>query len=274
MRLADKVINNITGLSGHPQVFEIQPSGLPVQQTQHHAFAMAGGQGGNAHIDCPPGHTQGNPSILRQPLFGDVEFGHYLDTRHQDRRQHTLWLQHLAQNAVDAETYYQSVFKGFDMNVRGVFLDRLGQQGIDEANNGGIVFAFQQVFGFRQCLGNLEQVHVITKAFHHLHGFIGALFIGSRKQGIKLFFVDLPEPEWTPHKPTQLDQCLGIGGGRQHNIGTIFAQLRHQHPVPLGKHKRRASVGYFCRFSFRRLCNAERFAIAHRRQHRSPARQL
>ena len=114
----------------------------------------------NAHIDRATGNPQRNTAILRQALFGDVEFRHDLDTRDDQRRQVPPRLQNFAQDAVNAKTNAQPVFVGLDVDVRGVVLDRFGQYRIDEANDRRVVVAFEQVGRFLQFLCDLRQVDI------------------------------------------------------------------------------------------------------------------
>ena len=69
-----------------------------------------------------------------------------------------LALQHFAQHAVDAETHHQPVLERLDVDVRGVFLHRLGEHGIDQADDGRVVFALEQVGLFGQVLRQVRQV--------------------------------------------------------------------------------------------------------------------
>jgi len=98
------------------------------------------------------------------------------------------------------------------MNIRGIFLHRLGKQGVYQADNGGIILAFQQIFGFRQRLRHLEQVHIITQPLHHLHGLVGTLLIGGSQQRFELALIDLTQLQRARQKAPQLDQRPGVGG--------------------------------------------------------------
>src|ERR1017187_9865968 len=94
---------------------------LPVEQTQYHAFAMAGRDGRDAHVDGAARNAQADTTVLRQALLGDVELRHDLDARdHQRRDPALLGLQHLAQDAIDPEAHHQPVLERLDMDVGGV----------------------------------------------------------------------------------------------------------------------------------------------------------
>jgi hypothetical protein len=86
--------------------------GLLVEQAQHHALAAAGRNGRHAHVDRPVGDAQGNAAVLRHAFLGDVELGHDLDARHQQRGDGGRRLHDLAQHAVHAQAYRQARFEG------------------------------------------------------------------------------------------------------------------------------------------------------------------
>ena len=56
-----------------------------------------------------------------------------------------LRFEHVAQHAVDAEADHRAGFEGFDMDVRGAFAQGLGEHGVDQADDGRVVFHFEQV---------------------------------------------------------------------------------------------------------------------------------
>ena len=76
------------------------------------------------------------------------------------------------------------------MDVRGILLHRLGQQGIDQTDDGCIVLGLQQVFRFGQFLGDAGQVQFIPQSLHHLHGLTGLGFIARLQQLIELLLGD------------------------------------------------------------------------------------
>ena len=130
---------------GHAQVRQLETPGLLVQQAQHHALAVAGRDGGDAHINRAAGDPQRDTAVLGQTFLGDVQLGHDLDARHHQRRHGAAGLQDLLQHAVDPESDCEAVLVGLDVDIRGVFLHGLGEDRVDEANDGRLVVAFQQV---------------------------------------------------------------------------------------------------------------------------------
>ena len=69
-----------------------------------------------------------------------------------------LALQHLAQHAVDAEAHHEPVLERLDVDVRGVFLHRLREHGVDEADDRRVVFALEQVRLLGQLLRQMREV--------------------------------------------------------------------------------------------------------------------
>ena len=57
----------------HAERVQVEPAGLLVEQTQHHALAVAGRDGRDAHVDRAAGDAQADAAVLRQALLGDVE---------------------------------------------------------------------------------------------------------------------------------------------------------------------------------------------------------
>jgi hypothetical protein len=64
------------------------------------------------------------------------------------------------------------------VNVRGVFLYRLGEHGIDETDDGCVVFALEQVGLLGQVLGQMRQVGGLLDARSGFHCVI-TRFIGK-----------------------------------------------------------------------------------------------
>ena len=101
-----------------------------------------------------------------------------------------LALQHFAQHAVDAEAHDQAVLERLDVDVRGVFLHRLRQHGVDEPDDRRVVFAFEQVGLLGQVLREVREVGGVLDAFGGLHGVVAGL-VGEPQQRVELRLLDL-----------------------------------------------------------------------------------
>src|SRR5262249_52029796 len=145
VRLVNELVHGPLRARIHAERIEIELARLLVEDTQHHALAVAGWDGRDAHIDRAPGDLQADAPVLRQALLGDVETRHVFDTRDHQRRHGAARLQYLAQHAIDAEANHQAVLERLDVDVGGVFLDRLGENGIDQPDDRRIVLAVEKI---------------------------------------------------------------------------------------------------------------------------------
>jgi len=122
---------------------------------------MARGDRRDADVDRPPGDPQTDATVLRQPLLGDVELRHDLDPRHDGGGDRTLGLQRFAHHAIDPHAHHETVLERFDMDVRGVVAHRLGQQGVDEADDRRSILALEQVSLLGQVLGKEIEIDAL-----------------------------------------------------------------------------------------------------------------
>ncbi len=153
----------------HAEMTQGQTSGLLVQQAQHHPLAVGRGQRGNADVHLATADPQRDTPVLRDALLGDVQLGHDLDPRDQQRRQLALGLHHFAEDAVDAKAYHQPLLEGFDMDIRGVLGNRLAEDRVDQTNDRRVVLLLQQVLGFLDLVGQAGQVEVVAQPLDHQH---------------------------------------------------------------------------------------------------------
>ena len=87
MRLLDQLIQLRECARCHAEAVQRQTPRLLVEQSKHHALAVAGRQSRDAHIDRMPGNAQHDATVLRQSLLGDIELRHHFDARHHRRVQ-------------------------------------------------------------------------------------------------------------------------------------------------------------------------------------------
>ncbi len=174
----------------HAQVRQVQPAGLLVQEPHDDALALSHGKGGDPHVHGPAGDAQGDASVLGQALLGDIELRHDLDAGDERRAQPGRGLQDLAQDAVDAETDHQAALEGLDVDVRGLLLDRLRQQGVDQADDRGVVLGLHQVLRLRKLVGHAVQVHVVADALHGLRGLAGGALVDLAQEPLETLLVD------------------------------------------------------------------------------------
>ena len=243
MGTVDDVIQQFPRLAIHAQMFEIQAAGLLVEDPHHDPFALAGGQGGDAHVHRAAGDAQRDAPVLRHPLLGDVEPRHDLDARDDERRQGAVGLQHLAQHAVHAEAHHQARLEGFDVDVRGILADRLGEQGVDQADDGRIVLVLDQILRLGQGFGHAVEIQILADALHRFDGAAGAILVGLLQQFVELVLVHLAHVQRRAEMALGLEQRLGGDVGPAHRLQPIGGLVQHQDAVALGEGEGQAGFG-------------------------------
>ncbi len=116
--------------------------------------------------------------------------------------QRTVGLHHLAQAAIDAKTHAAMPFVGLDMNITGAFSRGLGQQGIEQTDDGCVVRGLQQVLHRGQFLHHALQVDVRGDLAGHQGGTGLTLRIGrtdALHQRLSVHGGDLRRREFAQH---------------------------------------------------------------------------
>ncbi len=129
----------------HAQPVQRQPDLILVQDPQHHPLARPRRQGRDTHVQRLAAQRQGDASVLRLALLGDVQPRHDLDARHQQRRHARVQAQRLAQHPVHPHPHQQARLIAFQMDVRGADARRLGDDAVDQADDRRVVRRVQQV---------------------------------------------------------------------------------------------------------------------------------
>ena len=239
VRFVDQAVEQGGGTAVHAELAEVEPPRLLVEQAQHHAFAVAGRDGRDAHIDRAARDAQTDAPVLRQPLLGDVELGHHLDARDDRRRHRAPRLQRLAQHAVDAQPHHEPVLERLDVDVRGVLLDRLGQQRVDELDDRRIVLALEQVGLLGQVLREMREVDLLLDAARRAAG-IDAGFIGLLQQPVE----GLGGHALEAHRSAEVAPRFGDGGGAgafaHREPRGIAVEALQQHALAAGEGERQS----------------------------------
>ena len=137
-------------------------SRLVVQETQHHALAVEGGECGHAHVDLAVVHTQADSAILGYTPFGDVELGHDLESTHDGSRETRRRRDRILKDAVHTVAHSETVLVGLQVDVRGACVQRLEQQQVHDLHNGRFVGEAHQVVERR--VGLPHRPHVVSQA--------------------------------------------------------------------------------------------------------------
>ena len=116
-----------------PQLAKLLADRLLVQDPDDRILAVHARHDRHAEVDRLSRHPELEASVLRDPLFCDVELGHDLDARDDravkllgDRPHRGL------QNPIDSILHVHGVIAGLDVNVAGAPLDRREDRRIDE----------------------------------------------------------------------------------------------------------------------------------------------
>ena len=252
VRLVDQFVHGVLRGVFHAEGGQVQAARLLVEQAQDDAFAVPGGHRRHAHIDRAAGDAQRDSAVLRQALLGDVELGHDLDARNDQRRKHAARLQHLAHNAVDTETDAEAVLVGFDVHVRGAVFHGFGQYGVDEADDGRVIVAFEQVGGLLQLLRDLQQIHVLVEAADHLHGLVAALFVGLLQERVEDLGRDSGQPQRHAGETAGFGEAERRCARAVHRVGFAAGDVPDQDAVSLGERERQYAGEELRHFAGRR----------------------
>jgi hypothetical protein len=96
-------------------------------------------------------------------------------------------LQGLAQHAVHPKPHQQPIFERFDVDIRSVFLDRPGQQRVDQTDDRRVIGAFQQILRLGQALRHLFEIHFIAEILHHPRRAVAVAFVAVLQHPLEMF---------------------------------------------------------------------------------------
>jgi len=240
VRLPDEVAQGRERRIGHAQAGEVQPSGLLVEQAQHHALAVRGRQDRNAHIHRAPGKAQRDTPVLRLALLGDIQARHDLDARYDHAVHHLRRLEHVAQHPVPAEAHHRAPLEGLDVDVGSVLAHRLGEQRVDQPHDGRVVLALQEVGDLGKALGERGEVGTRVQVGDNIGGVRGAALVGARERRVEGLFRELPHRERTAERALHLGERAGAHSGPDPQLEALIELPRADHAVPLGERVRQA----------------------------------
>ncbi len=181
VRLLDQRIDVVAGGRAHAERIEREPARLLVQQAQHHALAVRGRNGRDAHVDRAARDAQRDAPVLRQALLGDVERGHDLHARDHRWMQPAARFHHVAQRAVDAIAHQRARFEALEVHVGCALAHRLREERVDEPDDGRVVLGFEEVGDFRKLLGELRKVDRLAHVIDDRLGGRGLARVGERQ---------------------------------------------------------------------------------------------
>ena len=210
VRLANQRIHLRERRAVHAEARQVQPAGLLVQQAQHHALAVPGRNRRYPDVDRLACHPQRDPAVLRQALLGDIELRHDLDARNDRGMQRARGLEQVAQGAIDSQSHDRARFERLDVDVGGAVPERLREQRVDQADQGRVVLAIQQVLDPGYFLQQPRQVQVMRQIVGKCGGASIRVVVLRGNQLVELRGTDSPRVQRHAQYATQLGQraCL------------------------------------------------------------------
>ncbi len=141
------------GLHGprHADLIERELGGGLVEQAEHEAFAVDGGDGGEADVDLAAADADAGVAVLRAVAVGDVQLGHDLEARADGRGQREGRAEGVDQHAVDAEADDQPVLHRVHVHVAGAAAERFEQDHVDKADDRRLPRELQKVGRLAAC---------------------------------------------------------------------------------------------------------------------------
>ena len=119
----------------HAGAFEVEHGPALVEQTHDHRLAELHGHGRDADVDVAVAHADVEAAILRQSLLGDVEAGHDLQAHDQRRGDAVLLHDLLVEHTVDPLANPHQALVRLDVDVRGLHLHGVFEQGLEQAHD-------------------------------------------------------------------------------------------------------------------------------------------
>ena len=224
-----------TVVGGHAQAVEAALAAALVEQAQHDAFAVGGGQGGDAHVHLPAGQAQGDAAILRQALFGDVEAGHDLDARGHRGVQGAVGLGDIDEHAVAAKAHDGIAFVGFDVDVAGGLAHGLGEERVDHADDRRVVLGFEEVFDGGQLGHELGEVDFLAHVVDHRGGVAVGAGIGFGQPCLEGGAAEVFDAQRLAEGASDFGEGFEVGAFAQQQFGVVGALPGDEAAVGLGE---------------------------------------
>jgi hypothetical protein len=225
--LADETIHERVVAGREAEVGQVEQNVRFVEQAHDDALeASAGRNGAHAYVDALARDLQRDASVLRKPLFRDVEPGHDLHAR--DNRAHELLVRLLrdVELAIDAVANEHLFLFRLDVNVARSLFDALKEERIDPSDDGSLVVGIENVlellFGIDVVVGLELPAPLVVALVDPVDRVYDVL--GARHRGFDRLLkksADVVEPGGV--------QRIGA-----HDVNFAVILGRHQDPVRLG----------------------------------------
>ena len=138
MGLVNHTAKTFENVVGHAKLIQSAHCRTMFQQAHDHRSTGLCRHGGESYINIFFQHMEGETPVLWQAFLGDIHAAHQLEPG-DHRRGNVLLLHHLLlQHPVDALADPQHLLVRFDMDVRGIDLDRVLEQGLQQFHHRGV----------------------------------------------------------------------------------------------------------------------------------------
>ena len=159
--LDDAGETGVVGLA-ETEVLDAHHDVAAVEDAHDARLAVAGGEHADAQVVMLLAEADLDAAVLAAALFGDVHAGHDLDAGKQRHEELAGRVVAFGQHAVDTVANTDALGERFDVNVAGAIVDRLLDDEVDQADNGGVALVG---IGQSRAAGAGSRVLVIGEAF-------------------------------------------------------------------------------------------------------------
>lgn len=137
-------------LGVEPEFIEAEEDFSAGEEAERCAFAVDGGDGGDADIDFFPFDADVDATVLGEALFGDVHAGHHLNAGEDGGLVAFELGGHrcLVQDSIDAVTDAEFVFGWFEVDICGAVFEGFPDDLVDELDDGGLLVALGDLLIF------------------------------------------------------------------------------------------------------------------------------
>ena len=134
-------------IGGHAEFIEGVDAGAFVEESQHGAFAVGGGDGADAEVDFARADIDRTSSVLGEAFFGDIHPSHHFNSGDDHGQDVCVQREHVVQDAIDAVADIDFLLEGMDMDVRSSQLQGSKENIVDQTDDRGSIDHVEEVFG-------------------------------------------------------------------------------------------------------------------------------
>ena len=155
---SDDVLEPAVVVFGESEVADADFDAVPIENSHHDRLAPVCWQDADPEVEFFLAGTGLDPPVLGSSFFGDVHFGHDLDSRDNRGQKSPGWAVTFDQHTVNAVADADAVFEGFDMDIAGPHRDRFGDDQVNQPDDrGAVLVTFGGGLGLGHlCLGEID----------------------------------------------------------------------------------------------------------------------